>query len=136
MASVPQIRLDAVGKHNIGLDPKPQTMAEVLACNPIDRIGLHMTDIDKYAPELHNPEITEPVGSGNVPRINYQVLGYLAAKRGEISQNEIEMFVKRAWNARLCSYAGTHPFCNRLYGARCRGDPPGIHETCFIHGKR
>lgn len=91
----PHIRLDSIGKHDIGVDARPQAMAEVLTCTPLDRLGWRMTDIDKYATEMHNPEITQPVGSGNVPRTNYLVLGSLAARRGELSMSELETFVHK-----------------------------------------
>ena len=40
------------------------------------------TDVDDYATELHNPEITEPQGSGNVPERNYKTIAALAAAPG------------------------------------------------------
>jgi betaine reductase len=55
---------------------------------------LRLIDIDRFATELHNPEITEPQGSGNVPRTNYRLLANLAAQRGEIGIDEIEGFVR------------------------------------------
>ena len=33
---------------------------------------------------MHNPEITDTAGSGNVPRTNYRLIAALAAQRGEI----------------------------------------------------
>ena len=38
-----------------------------LTFEPLQKAGLKMTDVDKYAPELHNAEITLPAGAGNVP---------------------------------------------------------------------
>ena len=53
-----------------------------------------MTEIDKFATELHNPELTEPQGSGNVPRTNYRLIGSMAVMRHEIKRNELEDFVR------------------------------------------
>ena len=54
---------------------------------------MHFTDIDKYATELHNPEVTEPAGSGNVPQLNYRVIAGLAAMRKEITLAQVPAFV-------------------------------------------
>ncbi|HWC12042.1 MAG TPA: DUF5940 domain-containing protein, partial [Acidimicrobiales bacterium] len=66
---------------------------EALATEPLSRVGLSMTDVDDYATELHNPEITEPQGSGNVPERNYKTMAALAARRGDIAREDIAAFV-------------------------------------------
>jgi betaine reductase len=43
---------------------------------------------------MHNPEITEPQGSGNVPRTNYRTIGSFAVIRNEIKRDELERFVE------------------------------------------
>lgn len=35
-----------------------------LVAEPLEKAGLKFTDIDKYAPELQNPDITKPAGQG------------------------------------------------------------------------
>ncbi len=62
--------------------------------DPLDRLGLKLTQVDKYATEMHNPEITEPQGSGNVPRTNYRTIGSFAILRNEIDRSELERFVE------------------------------------------
>jgi len=42
---------------------------------------------------MHNPEVTVPSGSGNVPLNNYRMIGALAALRKEIDRSEINRFV-------------------------------------------
>jgi hypothetical protein len=49
--------------------------------------------VDDFATELHNPEITEPQGSGNVPDRNYRTMAALAARRGDIARDDIGAFV-------------------------------------------
>jgi betaine reductase len=56
---------------------------------------MRFKDIDKYATELHNPEVTEPSGSGNVPLLNYRLIGSLAALNKEIQSDEIASFVEK-----------------------------------------
>ena len=54
---------------------------------------MRITEVDKYATEMHNPEVTEPQGSGNVPRTNYRMIGSLAVLRNEINREELDRFV-------------------------------------------
>jgi betaine reductase len=91
----PIVRLDCVGKHDIGAGSNQQDIMTSLIVKPLDKIGLRMLDIDKYATEMHNPEVTLPAGSGNTPYQNYKIMGALAALRNEIDRTLIEDFVKK-----------------------------------------
>src|SRR5690606_21295160 len=91
----PEIRLDCVGRHDVASGSSPQAIAQALIQAPLDRVGLSFTDIDKYATELHNPEVTEPAGSGNVPLTNYRMIAGLAALKGEIDRSDMHDFVER-----------------------------------------
>jgi betaine reductase len=91
----PSIRLDSVAFHPVRAGASPQAMAESLAESPLARLGLKLTDIDRYGVELHNPEITVPSGSGDVPRTNYLTLAALAVMRGQIQKSEMEDFVRK-----------------------------------------
>ncbi|MFC2007422.1 glycine/sarcosine/betaine reductase complex component C subunit beta [Chloroflexota bacterium] len=90
----PVIRLDSFGKHEIGSGSAQQAIMEKLVVQPLDRLGIKLTQIDKYATEMHNPELTEPQGSGNVPRINYRTIGSFAVMRREIARDELDRFVE------------------------------------------
>ena len=90
----PVIRMDSVGRHNVGAGSGQQAIFERLVADPLDRLGLRFQDIDKYATELHNPEVTEPAGSGNVPNLNYRLVGALAVRKGEITREELPTFVE------------------------------------------
>lgn len=91
----PSIRLDSVAFHPVRAGASPQAMAESLAEKPLAKLGLQLTDVDRYGVELHNPEITVPSGSGDVPRTNYLTLAALAVMRGQIQKNQMEDFVRR-----------------------------------------
>jgi len=82
-----------VGKHDIGSGSSQQHIMESLVVKPLDRIGMKVTEVDKYGTEMHNPEVTVPSGSGNVPLNNYRMIGALAALRKEIDKSEINEFV-------------------------------------------
>ena len=90
----PVLRLDAVGKHDVGAGSPQQAILTSLILKPLARVGMKMTDIDKYATEMHNPEITLPAGSGDTPSINYKTMAALAALNKQIDSTEIEKFVK------------------------------------------
>ena len=89
----PRLRLDALGRHTVAAGSSQKAIFEHLVSQPLERLGLHFADIDKYATELHNPEVTEPAGSGNVPQLNYRVIAGLAAMRKEITPAQVPAFV-------------------------------------------
>jgi betaine reductase len=90
----PVLRLDSVGKHDVGAGSPQQAIMTSLIVKPLSRLGMKMTDIDKYATEMHNPEITLPAGSGDTPSINYKIMAALAVLNKQIDKKEIGKFVK------------------------------------------
>ena len=90
----PVMRLDSIGKHEISSGSSQQAILNKLVVQPLDRMGLKLTQIDKYATEMHNPEVTEPQGSGNVPKTNYRMIGSFAVMRKEIQREELDKFVE------------------------------------------
>ena len=89
----PLLRLDAVGRHTVAAGSSQKAIFEHLVSQPLGELGLRFADIDKYATELHNPEVTEPAGSGNVPLLNYRVIAGLAAMQKEIERSQVADFV-------------------------------------------
>lgn len=90
----PQIRLDTIGRHRVGSGTSQQAILQDLVRDPLERVGLSFTDVDRFATEMHNPEVTEPSGSGNVPDRNYKMIGSLAVLNGDIPREEMLAFVK------------------------------------------
>ncbi|MFC1979813.1 glycine/sarcosine/betaine reductase complex component C subunit beta [Chloroflexota bacterium] len=90
----PVIRLDSIGKHEISSGSSQQAILDKLIVQPLDKLGLKLTEVDKYATEMHNPELTEPQGSGNVPKVNYRTIGSIAVLRNEITRDELDHFVE------------------------------------------
>jgi len=88
----PALRLDAVGRHKVGSGSAQQAVLEDLVVEPLERLGRRITDVDRIATELHDPEITEPAGAGNVPQRNYRLIGALAVKRGEMPLERLDSF--------------------------------------------
>lgn len=90
----PVLRTDIVGRHTVGTGSSPQAVMESIITKPLDKIGLKITDIDKYSVEMQNPEITEPAGAGDVPLANYKMIAALGAKRGDIDKASMPAFIK------------------------------------------
>lgn len=90
----PVIRTDACGRHKISSGASPQAVTTAIVTDPLDRVGLKITDVDKYSVEMQNPEITKPAGAGDVPTANYKMIGALGVKRGDLDRKEIMNFVK------------------------------------------
>ncbi len=90
----PIIRLDVIGKHPIGAASSQQEIMTSLVVKPLEHVGMRMLDVEKYATEMQNPEITLPAGSGNTPLTNYKIMAALAAIRKEIDRADIDKFVR------------------------------------------
>ena len=90
----PVLRLDSLGRHTVGAGSSQQAILECLVADPLERLGMGFRNIDKYATELHNPEVTEPTGSGNVPLLNYRMIAALATLKNEIAKVDIAGFVE------------------------------------------
>ena len=89
----PVLRTDIIGRHTIGHGSSPQAVLEALVLEPLDKVGYKITDINKYAPEMQTPDITEPAGAGDVPTQNYKMIGALAVKKGQLDRKELTGFV-------------------------------------------
>jgi betaine reductase len=94
-AEGPVVRLDAAGRHRVGSGSSQQALLEDLVANPLDRLGMKITDIGRYATELHNPEITEPAQGGDVPDRNYRMIAALAVLRSELDATDVPGFARR-----------------------------------------
>jgi betaine reductase len=89
----PAIRLDTLGMHTIATGSSQQAVVEALVMGPLAKAGCRLVDVDRYATEMHNPEVTEPAGSGDVPTGNYRLIAALGALRGEIARDAIPEFI-------------------------------------------
>jgi betaine reductase len=90
----PVLRTDAVGRMPIEAGTTPQAQLGALVGAPLDALGIGITDVDVYATEIHNPEITEPQGGGDVADRNYKMLAGLGVLRGELIREDIPGFAR------------------------------------------
>ena len=91
----PEINLNIVGRHTVGTGSAPQAVISSLVTEALDRNGMKITDIDKYSPEMQNPDITKPAGAGDVPAANYKMIAALAVKRGELGRADLATFASK-----------------------------------------
>ena len=116
----PQIRTDIIGRHTIGTGSAPQNVITALVTDPLDAAGLKILDIDKYSPEMQNPDITKPAGAGDVPEANYKMIAALGVKRGEIARTDIAKFVKEHGMTGWAPTQGHIPSRRSVYGTAAR----------------
>lgn len=90
----PEVNTDIVGWHKVGTGSSPQAVMTALVAEPLSKAGLSIKDIDKYAAEMQNPDITKPAGAGDVPEANFKMIAALGVKEGALERTEIADFVK------------------------------------------
>jgi len=90
----PTMRMDAVGRHRVAAGASQQALLEDIVGVPLASMGRSIADIDVYSTELHNPEITESSGGGDVPDRNYRMLAGLGVVRGDLTKEELLPFVR------------------------------------------
>ncbi len=64
-----------------------------LVMGPLGKAGYRLWDVDRYATEMHNPEVTEPAGAGDVPAGNYRLIAALGILRGDIPREGMRDFM-------------------------------------------
>jgi betaine reductase len=90
----PVLRTDAVGRMPIEVGATPQAQLGALVGVPLDALGIGIMEIGAYATEIHNPEITQPQGGGDVADRNYKMLAGLGVLRGELGREDIPGFAR------------------------------------------
>jgi len=90
----PVLRTDAVGRMPIDAGETPQAQLGALVGEPLDALGIGIADVGTYATEIHNPEITEPQGGGDVADRNYKMLAGLGVLRDELTRAGIPGFAR------------------------------------------
>ena len=91
----PILRLErgTVGVARIGASTSDEAIYRELIQKPLLALGLKMTDIDAYAPELHNAELMQHSGSGDVAHKNYRMIAAMAVLTGAIERSQMTQFV-------------------------------------------
>lgn len=85
----------SVGTARIGSSVSDEMVYRQLITEPLTALGLTMTDVDRYAPELHNAELMEFSGSGDVAHKNYRMIAAMAVMSGAIDKAAMQDFTER-----------------------------------------
>jgi betaine reductase len=132
----PVMRLDrgAVGHAAIGDSTADEAIYGDLISKPLAALGLSMQDVDRYAPELHNPEIMEHAGSGDVVHKNYRTIAAMAVRTGEIEKAGMNEFIERVG---MTGFAPTQghipsgvPYVGHAAAAMQRGELDRVMFLC------
>lgn len=90
-----QLEPGAVGTARIGSSVSDEMVYRQLIMEPLAALGLTMADVDKYAPELHNAELMEHSGSGDVAHKNYRMIAAMGVVSGAIDKADMQRFIER-----------------------------------------
>ena len=131
----PEVLSEYVGWHKVGSGSSPQAVITALVADPLEKLGVKITDINKYSVEMQNPDVTKPAGAGDVPLANYKMIGALAVMRGEIARNEIDDFVKKHGMVGWAPTQGHIPSGIPYIGFARDAIMAGEIETTMIIGK-
>jgi glycine/sarcosine/betaine reductase complex component C subunit beta len=122
-----------VGKHNVGAASSQQDIMTSLIVEPLDRIGPWMHEVDRYATEMYNPEVTVPAGSGIAPLTNYRIVAAPAAIRNEIDRSDVGRFVREGGMPGSLPARGQIPAVVPFIGHATRDSKAGrIRNTMFV----
>ncbi|MCL2170925.1 MAG: glycine/sarcosine/betaine reductase complex component C subunit beta [Defluviitaleaceae bacterium] len=131
----PEILSEYVGWHKVGSGSAPQAVMTALVADPLEKLGMKLSDIGKYAAEMQNPDVTKPAGAGDVPLANYKMIGALAVMRKEIERGELDNFVTKhgmvGWAPTQGHIPSGAPYCGFARDAIMSGEI----DTAMIIGK-
>jgi len=129
----PVVRADAIGRMPVGAGAAPRAQLTALVGDPLDALGIAITDVGTYATEIHNPEITEPQGGGDVGDRNYRMLAGLGVVRGELDEGEIPGFARAhgmpGFAPTQGHFASAVPWLPHALARMATGD---LHRTMLI----
>lgn len=131
----PVIRTDGIGKHNIGSGSSPHASTEAIVLKPLNKLGYGILDIDYYSAEMHNPEITEPAGAGNIPLANYKMIAALGVQKGQLEKERLLGYVERFGMPGFAPTQGHIPSGVPLIGHFCDLILQGKANRAMIIGK-
>ncbi|WP_061995917.1 glycine/sarcosine/betaine reductase complex component C subunit beta [Clostridium sp. ATCC 25772] len=131
----PILRTDVIGRHTIGHGASPQAVLEALVLDPLISNGIKITEVNKFAPEMQTPDITEPAGAGDVPTQNYKMIGALAVKKGQLERKELPNFVKEHGYPGFAPTQGHIPSGVPIVGHGIDHIKNGILDNFMIIGK-
>ena len=131
----PEIVSEYTGRHTVGSGSAPQNVITALVTDPLDKMNLKITDIDKYSAEMQNPDITKPAGAGDVPLANFKMIAALGVKRGDLDRTAIDAFIEKHGMTGWAPTQGHIPSGVPFLGFARADIMSGAIKNCMIIGK-
>jgi len=91
----PVINLASVGRHPVRSGAALDKQLKAIIVEPMNRLELKVSSVDRFVTELHNPEITIPANGGDIPERNYKMLAAVLVSSGKMERSETADFMKR-----------------------------------------
>ena len=93
----PVIRLEpgAIGSVPVGAGAADESVFRHYLLKPLENLGLKCTDVDRFAPELQNPEIMEFSGAGDVAQKNYRKIAAMAVRANQLNKADMKEWINR-----------------------------------------
>ena len=110
-------------------------VTSALTFEPLQAAGLTFTDVDRFAPELQNSEITMPAGAGDVPLANIKMIAALAVMKKAIEKADMDAFIKKHGTVGYAHTQGHIPAGVPFIGPACEGIRAGKMKRVMIIGK-
>jgi len=129
------IRNDITGIHRIGSGSSPQNVIQNLVADPLEKAGMTFAEVGYYAPELHNPEVTEAGGAGNVTLANLKMIAAMAVMKKQIERTDINDFVNEHGSSGWAPTQGHIPSGVPALGWIARWFESGRINNAMIIGK-
>jgi len=126
-------RPGSFGIARIGASTSDEAVYHQLIVDPLVALGLNLSDIDRFAPELHNPEIMEFAGSGDVVHKNYRMIAATAVRAGLIDKADMNAFIERVGMVGFAPTQGHIPSALPYLGHAMRAMAAGeIRRVMFL----
>lgn len=126
----PVLRLErgAVGLAPIGASANDEAVYRELVLGPLGVLGFEIPEIPRFATELHNSEIMELAGSGDVTHKNFRAIAAMAVLAGQLERAGMREFLARVETPGFAPTQGHIPSAVADLGharaAILRGDVP------------
>jgi betaine reductase len=133
----PLLRLErgAVGLATVGASSSMGPVYRSLVVEPLEMLGLTIPEVDRFASELHNPEIMEPSGSGDVVAKNYRAIAATAVRAGHLRREEMEALIARVGMPGFAPDQGHVPSGVAYIGHAAAAMSRGDLQRCMILSK-
>ena len=131
----PEILSEYTGWHSVGSGSSPQAVMTALVVDPLTKMGLKITDVDKFSVEMHNPDVTKPAGAGDVPQANYKMIGALAVTKGQLERTALNDFIIKHGMVGWAPTQGHIPSGVPYIGFACDQIVSGEINNCMVIGK-